>query len=225
MKDALKGKEGSLVFDMGANQGFYTYYLASLGIQVHSFDIYDKNFKALQHGAEFNSREVADRVHLYPVGLGQENARFSMKGNEYTGFLKEGNDGPILGVIFDCFAHHMREKLDISKVAFVKLYVEGFEIAFLKSAQNSLFKPGPFNVGTMIMGVGLDRWDRASVDLASGVEEMKKLSMHFQSSYILIRGDKKCPTALIEVVLSDKKPKAIDGVNMFAIKLDEWEPL
>ena len=46
----------------------------------------------------------------------------------------------LLGVTFDCFAHHMQDTLDISNVAFVKLDVEGFEIAVLKGAQNSLFK-------------------------------------------------------------------------------------
>lgn len=222
MKNFLKGKEGGLAFDMGANQGFYSYYLATLGMQVHSFEINENNFKALQHGAEFNPKEVADRVHLYPVGLGQKNARFSMKGANYDGFLKEGLHGPILGVTFDCFAYHMRSKLDISNVAFIKLDVEGFEIAVLKGAQNSLFKPGTFNVGAMIVEVGPDRWGRASIDLATGVEEMEKLSMHFKESYILIRGDNQCSAAITEGVLSNKAPKTIDGVNMFSVKIGEW---
>ena len=67
----------------------------------------------------------------------------------YEGFLKEGDGGPILGVTFDCFAHHMQDTLDISNVAFVKLDVEGFEIAVLKGAQNSLFKHGYSKVGGM----------------------------------------------------------------------------
>mmetsp|Transcript_16318 Transcript_16318/g.21363 ORF Transcript_16318/g.21363 Transcript_16318/m.21363 type:complete len:206 (+) Transcript_16318:90-707(+) len=54
-------KEGSLVLDIGANQGFYTYYLAALGMQVHAFEINEQNFKALQHGAEFNPRVFRPR--------------------------------------------------------------------------------------------------------------------------------------------------------------------
>ncbi len=225
IKDFLKGKEGGLAFDMGANQGFYTYYLATLGMQVHSFEINEMNFKALQHGAEFNPKEVSDRTHFYPFGLGQKNARFGLKGANYEGFLKESNDGPILGITFDCFSYHMHRTLDISKVAFIKLDVEGFEIAVLKGTHNSLFKPGTKNVGAMIMEVGPDRWGRASIDLATGVDEMKKLSTHFKASHIVIRGDRKCPTSLTEGVISDKKPVSFDGVTMFRVKLDEWEPL
>lgn len=229
IKDLLKGKESGLVLDIGANQGFYTYYLASLGMDVHSFEIYEPNFRALQHGAEFNPKDVADRVDLYPVGLGEKNSRFSMQGSNYEGFLKEGKGGPILGVTFDCFAHHMRGKLDISNVAFIKLDVEGFEIAVLKGAQNSLFKHGYSKIGGMVMEVGPDRWGWASSDFATGVDEMKKLSTHFKASHVLIRSKggftKSCPLSLSEDVLSDKKPLDFDGVSMFTVKIDEWEPL
>ena len=35
IKQLLKGNERGVAFDIGANQGFYTYYLASLGMDVH----------------------------------------------------------------------------------------------------------------------------------------------------------------------------------------------
>jgi len=229
IKDLLKGKEGGLVLDIGANQGFFTYFLASVGMEVHSFEIEQKNFRALQHGAEFNTKKVADLVHLYPVGLGEKNSRFSMKGSNYEGFLTEGKSGPILGVSFDCFAHHMRGKLDTSNVAFIKLDVEGFEIAVLKGGQNSLFKLGQSNIGGMLMEVGPDRWGRASVDFATGCDEMKKLSRHFKDSYVLMRTKggyaKTCPLSLAENNLSDKKPITLDGAVMYAIKMGEFEPL
>ena len=72
------------------------------------------NFKALQHGAEFNPKEVPDCTHFYPFGLDQKNARFGMRVN-YEDFLKDSNCGPILGITFDCFAYHMHRKFDISK--------------------------------------------------------------------------------------------------------------
>lgn len=228
IKDLLKDKEGGVALDFGANQGFYTYYLATLGMDVHSFEINEPNFKALQHGAEFNSKEVADRVHLYPVGVGDKNARFGMQGNNYEGFLKAGKNGPILGVSFDCFAHHMKGSLDLSNVAFVKLDVEGFEIAVLKGAQNSLFKKGHSKIGGMIVEVGPDRWGRASIDFLTGAEEMRKLSTHFQKSHVLIRVEggftKSCPLSLADG-LSDKNPTTFDGNSMFTVKLEEWVPL
>lgn len=230
MKHALKGEEGGLTFDFGANQGFFTYFLAAIGMQVHSFEINEMNFRALQHGAEFNSKEVVDRVHLYPVGMAQRNARFSMKGSDYAGFIEEGQGGPIMGVTFDCFAHHMDGALDITQTKFVKLDVEGFEIAVLRGMQNSLFEPGTKNVKAMVMEVGPDRWSRASIDLTGGIEDMKKLSSHFKKSFILIRADRQCPMSLTEGVLLDQSPDVLGpknnkGVLKFVVKMDEWAPL
>lgn len=228
IKDLLQNHQNGLTFDIGANQGFYTYYLASLGMNVHSFEINEANFRCLQHGAEFNSREVANRVHLYPIGISSKNYRFGMQGNNYEGFLQQGNDGPILGVSFDCYAHHMRDSLDLTNVAFVKVDVEGFEIAVLKGAQNSLFRKGHSNIGGMIMEVGPDRWVRASIDFETGLEEMKKLSTHFKKSYVLIRASgghvASCPLSLADHLL-DKNPQTIMGSKMYEVQYSEWNVL
>lgn len=227
IKEVVEGKQGGLTVDFGANQGFYSYYMAALGMEVHSFEISEANFRALQHGAEFNPKEIADRVHLYPVGVGEKNARFGMQGANYEGFLKEGKGGPILGVTFDCFAHHMRDKLDFSNVAFVKLDVEGFEIAVLRGAKNSLFKRGT-NIGGMVMEVGPSRWKRSSIDFGTGVDEMKKLASSFKNSYILVRSAggyaKTCPLTLAED-LEDKSPRQFETQNMHKVKMNEWSTL
>ena len=229
MKEVLEGKEGGLALDMGANQGFFTYYLAALGMQVHSFEIDENNFQSLQQGTEYNPKDVSDRVHLYPIGLGEKNARFNMRGGDYEGFLKEGAGGNILGLTVDCFAYHMQGSIDFSNVAFVKLDVEGFEIAVLKGAQNSLFKHGYSNIGGMLMEVGPKRWGRASIDFATGLDEMKKLSSHFKISHITVRTEGRykgsCPEKLPETVLSDKNPRKFENINVYKVRSDEWEPL
>jgi len=220
------GSKGGLTFDFGANQGFFTYYLAALGMNVHSFEIYEPNFIPLQHGMYFNSKEIADRVNLYPLGIGEKVGRFSLSGKDYGGFLKDGNDGAILGVSFDCFAYHT--KLNISNVAFVKIDVEGYEIAALKGAHKSLFS-NTSRIGGMLMEVGPARWKRAQVDLTTGIVEMKKLSTHFRNSYLLIRTSgghwEGCPPQLVDGILVDDKPRVIDNVNMYKVQLDEWKPL
>jgi len=157
-----------------------------------------------------------------------------MQGADYTGFLKQGTtDGPIQGLAFDCFAYHMMQatSLDFTNVAFVKLDVEGFEIAVLKGAQNSLFRPGNSKIGGMLMEVGPGRWNRASVDFATGVEQMKKLADHFKTSYILIKTmgsyAKTCPTSLVEGVFPHgKKPSSeMETLQMFTVDMNDFEPL
>ena len=134
----------------------------------------------------------------------------------------------ILGVTFDCFAYHT--KLDLSNVAFVKLDVEGFEIAVLKGASQSLFQKGN-NIGGMLMEVGPKRWTRAKIDFETGVEEMKKLALHFKDSYLILRGSgssyaKTCPTSLVEEgVLTDANPRIMDTKIIYKVKADEWEGL
>jgi len=226
IKELLDGKTDGLAFDMGANQGFFTYYLAALGMNVHSFEISKENFMALQHGTTFNPKTIADHVNLYSVGLGEKTARFGMQGGDYEGFLKEGKGGDILGVTFDCFAHH--SKLDLRNVAFVKLDVEGFEIGVLKGAHNSLFHETS-NIGGMLMEVGPNRWNRAQIDLATGTTEMKKLATHFKKSYLMVRTSgrymKSCPAALAEKNLSSGVFRKMPNVDMYEVRDDEWEPL
>ena len=216
--------EGKLALDIGANQGFYTYFLAALGLEVHAFEISQDNFIALQHGTEYNSKEVSEKVHLYPIGLGEKNARFGMSSGDYTGFLKEGNNSPILGLSFDCFAY--QNGLDISHIAFIKLDVEGFEIAVLRGAHKSLFQYS--KIGGMLMEVGPNRWNRANIGLSDGIQEMKQLATHFQTSYVLLRTGgvfaKSCPTSLGDQ-LADKSPIKKPGILIFQIQPNEWEPI
>lgn len=97
-KKSSKNKQISgLALDFGANQGFFTYYLAALGMDVHAFEIESKNFASLMHGRNFNPKDVSDRVYLYPIGLDQKISRFGLNGGHYEGFLKDSEDGPILG--------------------------------------------------------------------------------------------------------------------------------
>lgn len=223
------GEKSGLAFDIGANQGFYTYYMATLGMHVHAFEINEDNFKSLQHGAEFNPRAVSDRINLYPVGLGEKNGRFGMQGSNYEGFLKEKADAPIQGVSFDCFADHMKGKLDISNIAFIKLDVEGFETAVLKGFHNSLYKYS--KIGGMLMEVGPSRWQRANVDLATGTSEMELLAKQFKSSYIILRSGndkygKTCPGSIATDTLADKNPETLEGgSNKYVVKSSEWKPL
>ncbi|CAJ1930837.1 unnamed protein product [Cylindrotheca closterium] len=234
IKELLEGKEGGLTLDIGANQGFYTYYLAALGMEVHAFEIQEANFVSLQHGAEYNPKEVAEQVFVYPVGLGTRTGRMSMGGSTYDGHLKGIvglNDGTIQTTSVDCFVYQNIQNLGndlLSNVAFVKIDVEGFEIAVLQGARQSLFGPQG-HVGGLIMEVGPSRWNRAFVSFNIGVQEMKKVAGHFQQSYILVRTSgtfvQSCPTSLVKGVIQDTNPRVLEGAEMYKMEMDEWEPV
>lgn len=245
-KNPSKSIKGTAI-DLGANQGFFTYYLAALGLDVHAFEISADNFHSLQHGQHYNRKSVAERVHLYPVGVDRKVHRFDMGGGGYGGFIKqtaedsnntnkgaeeeeEGGDesaGSILAVPFDCFAHH--SKLNLSYLPFVKIDVEGFEIAALMGASNSLFSHQT-KIGAMLMEVGPDRWNRANIDLETGIREMKRVANRFQHSYILLRKEgghaATCPVTIAEGVLVDGRPEVIEGkVHKHKVGVDEWKGL
>ncbi|KAL7557885.1 hypothetical protein ACA910_010933 [Epithemia clementina (nom. ined.)] len=207
-----------LALDMGANQGFYTWYLASLGMQVHSFEIQHSNFDALQHGRIFNTKEVADRAHLYPMGLSSSIGRVGQsKGGSYEAHIQKSDDGTILTVTLDCWAQHVQPQP--LPVEFVKLDVEGFEIAVLQGAKQSLLKQKG-QVVTWFMEVAPDRWSRANIALEVGTAEMTRLQTDlFDRTYLLVRGDKDCPYDIATKNLANaKQPRLLTrNVQVHAI--------
>jgi len=223
-----------LTLDIGANQGFYTYYLAALGMQVHAFEIQKDNFVSLQHGAEYNPKQISKKAHIYPIGMGTQTGRMSMGGTLYDGHLKGvvgQTDGTIQTTSLDCFVYHKIGQLGndlLSNVVFIKIDVEGFEIAVLQGARKSLFGPKG-HVGGLLMEVGPSRWNRAFVNFDIGVKEMKDVAGHFKNSYILVRTEggfmQSCPPSLVFGSIKDKHPRELAGNKMFKVEMDEWEQL
>ena len=225
VKEALhattSGKDHNnlVALDIGANQGFYTWFLATLGMQVHAFEIQQGNFDALQHGRVFNPKQVADRAHLYPVGLSSSISRVAQSGGgSYDAHIKKSDDGSILTVTLDCWAHHVQP--GPLPIQFVKLDVEGFEIAVLQGAKQSLLKTKG-QVRTWFMEVAPDRWNRAGISLDEGIAEMNRLQTDlFEKNYLLVRGDKECPYELATKNIKHKSPprELQRNVKMYAIK-------
>ena len=69
IKEVLRDQEGGLAIDFGANQGFYTYYLASLGMQVHSFEINQKTSKPYSTAQSSTRRRSLSASTCTPWGL------------------------------------------------------------------------------------------------------------------------------------------------------------
>ena len=206
-----------VALDMGANQGFYTWYMASLGMQVHAFEIQPDNFDSLQHGRVFNPKEVADRAHLYPLGMAASIGWVGKsKHDSYHGHIEKSDNGNILSITMDCWAQHVQPQP--LPIQFVKLDVEGFEIAVLQGAHQSLLKQKG-DVVTWFMEVAPDRWSRANVSLEVGIGEMKRLQTDlFDRSYLMVRGDKECPYSVATDHLKDTEPRLLSRKNkMYAL--------
>jgi hypothetical protein len=96
-------------------------------------------------------------------------------------------------VTADCFVQHvlLLEEEQLSSLTFLKIDVEGFEIAVLKGARNTLFSPALNHVfpsnQALLMEVGPSRWGRANVNLADGTQEMKHVASLYKQVYLLIR--------------------------------------
>lgn len=226
IKEALSQKKKGIAFDIGANQGFYTFYLASLGLEVHSFEIFESNYHSLQHGIFFNSKKIGRKVNVYPIGLGETTGRMQMRGSDYTGFLeKKTNTGNIQSLSFDCFVYH-RGDLNFENISFIKIDVEGFEISVLKGMRNSIFRNNNQSVGAMIIEVGPSRWKRANTNLFEGYAEMEKLSSFFVTNKVILRRKgaghyKSCPDEMLSLFLSDKNPRVIGTDVLYNLKKNE----
>lgn len=182
---ASRGNASGTAYDIGANQGFYTYFLATLGLEVHSFEIMQDNFEALQHGMLYNPKEVANRVHVYPMGQSSKVTHMSTRGGQYTGFLDKADEstGKILSISMDCLAYHTGLP---AYIPFIKIDVEGFEIDVLRGARQSFLQ---VKIGALLIEVGPSRWNRAGISLEEGIEEMNSLSQKFAGTYLLVRAD------------------------------------
>lgn len=87
MRERFGDKDDLIAFDVGANRGLYTWYIASLGFEVHAFEINARNFMLLEHGALFNEKKVADRTRMYQMGLSDAEGRVGMQDTEFRGYL------------------------------------------------------------------------------------------------------------------------------------------
>ena len=226
-------KRRPVSFDIGANRGYFTYYLATLGYTVHAFEINPEMFHSLQHGILFNPSSVSERVHLYPMGMSDTVGVMSQEGGGAVGFLKpidtENNTDAGQEVVVstvDYFMKHINIPTN-SYIDFVKIDVEGFEIAVLKGAKHTFVKS---KVNALLIEMNPNRWQRSGISLSSGVNELKSLSAQYRHTYILLKKghfSKTCPTSLENSIQSDEPTRILKGgVHMYVLDaVEDWKPL
>lgn len=132
----LNLKKGDIVFDVGANIGWYSNLLAKHfeGIEVHSFEPDPENFEILISNVKRNKSE---NVFANNCGVGEKLNILKLylykKGNRGRHSMLNINNGPSIDVQITSFDEYVSEKqIDMSKIKFLKIDIEGYEyFAFL----------------------------------------------------------------------------------------------
>jgi hypothetical protein len=137
-------------------------------------------------------------------------------------------------VTADCFVQHvlLLEEEQLSSLTFLKIDVEGFEIAVLKGARNTLFSPALNHVfpsnQALLMEVGPSRWGRANVNLADGTQETCCIPL--QASIFVDSNKshaKTCSVTLAETAHLGTTPNfEVDGgVRAHLVQPHQWDRL
>jgi FkbM family methyltransferase len=217
------GREGAIALDLGANIGLYTSFFAAMGLttQVYSFEIQKQMFKELQHCMLFNGFRN-DRVHLNFIGMSNNNMYMKNLGFSGNGYLAPSSEeeATILAMTLDCWAKSTNFKH--KTIDLLKIDVEGFEIAALLGAQETLFDPS-VKIGTLLIEIGPDRWARSKIPLGTGVSVLRKVSKKFLKASVILRKDKGCPPTLKDGL--NLQQWSSDGVVLYAIQAEDWLPL
>lgn len=132
----LNLKEGDVIFDVGANIGWYSNLLSKYfkGVEIHSFEPDPENFEILVSNLERNKSE-----NVFPnnCGIGEKRDILKLylykRGNQGRHSMLNINNGSSIEVKIISFDEYIKEKyIDISRIKFLKIDIEGYEyFAFL----------------------------------------------------------------------------------------------
>ncbi len=128
--------EREVVLDVGANIGSWTRVLAGLFATVHAFEPVPETFECLQR----NIRDwgLEDRVRLHAEAISDRAAGVAMSirpGFRSVG-AQVGGEGSIPAITLD--------SLELSACSFIKLDVEGHEVAALEGARETIARLRPW---------------------------------------------------------------------------------
>lgn len=133
--------------DIGANKGVWTYFLQSLTPQVHAFEPNPKLYRTLRRG-------IAARVKTYRIALSDQNgtAEFRIP-RQKSGYSNQGGtlsaiaaSGNYRGIPVET---RRLDDLEIPNIGFMKIDVEGSELAVLEGASQTIERDHPILVVEM----------------------------------------------------------------------------
>lgn len=135
---------GRVALDVGANRGVWTYVLRGLAREVHAFEPNPKMFADL-------SAALKGRAHLHALALsdGAGEAEFRVPRGR-RGYSNQGGSLSAIAVPRDYGALTVRtarlDDLGIADVGFIKIDVEGAELAVIAGARETLRRDRPVMV-------------------------------------------------------------------------------
>ena len=157
-------KPGAVIFDVGANFGYYGLMLAEgLGrdCDVHAFEPTEETFARLTRHVAMNRMEC---VHAHRLALSDAPGTASMQGrdgNSGAAFVDPGG-GEVRVTTLDAFVAEQ----GIRRLDFVKIDVEGFEERVLRGADRALRELRP----TLLLEIQPMTLERASSSVPQLVE-------------------------------------------------------
>ncbi|MFB2935444.1 FkbM family methyltransferase [Aerosakkonemataceae cyanobacterium BLCC-F154] len=131
---------GDVVIDIGANQGFFTCYLAYQGAKVFAFEPFTESFQTMLENLELN--KLSDRVVAKPWAISGYNGFAELVSTDWLGggmntiqsdFIKNTSINTLAKSQVQCFTlNHIIEEFQLTKIRLCKLDCEGAELEILK---------------------------------------------------------------------------------------------
>jgi len=133
-------KQGDVVIDIGANQGFFTCYVAYKGAKVYAFEPFLNSFQMLIENLEIN--RLSSQVIARPWAIGGKNGLVELISTDWLGggmnttqpeFVKNTQLQVSGRNKVNCFTlEHIIEEFSLTKIRLCKLDCEGSELEILK---------------------------------------------------------------------------------------------
>lgn len=144
MRDFLETIDDPVMVDVGANVGHHTLFASTVASHVHSFEPYAPVAEKL---SDKLNRNQVQNVNIHRVGLGESKELLSysppLTNNSGTGSFCGKNVGRETIELEVCVADEYFESAGISKIDFLKMDIEGFEVSALKGMEQSLRRLRP----------------------------------------------------------------------------------
>ena len=144
MQEFLEPKIDPIVVDVGANVGNHTLFASTIANRVHSFEPFAPVREKLEEKIKVN---CLTNVTVHKVGLGDARNTLSFlppsTNNTGTGSFCDAKENEEFIELEVHAADEYFESVSISKIDYLKMDIEGFEVHALKGMKNTLCKHRP----------------------------------------------------------------------------------